>query len=36
MEYRKGSGASFGSWVCGSEVSCGTIETGDEMEIEGI
>ena len=39
MEYRKGSDASLSSWVCGSDVSYGTIETEDEENsgnIEGV
>ena len=38
-EYRKGSAASLGSWVCGSEVSYGIIEIEDERyggNIEGV
>jgi len=32
-EYRKGSDASLGSWVCGSEVSYGIIEIEDESMV---
>jgi hypothetical protein len=35
-EYRKGSDASLGSWVCGSEVSYRIIETEDERNSENI
>lgn len=38
-DYRKGSGASLGSCVCGSEVSYGKIEIQDDeygVDIEGV
>lgn len=38
-DYRKGSGVSLGSWVCGSEVSYGKIEIEDDeygVNIEGV
>ncbi|SRR5258707_9820870 len=39
VEYRKGSDASLGSWVCGSDVSYRTVEIedeGDSRNMEGV